>query len=27
MRNVKVRYKACDPEGACSRGIITIVLR
>ena len=27
MRNVKLRYKACDPEGACSTGIITVVLR
>ena len=27
MRNVKVRYKVCDPKGACSTGIITIVLR
>lgn len=24
---VKVRYKACDPEGACSIGVITVVLR
>ena len=25
--NVKLRYKACDPEGACSIGVITVVLR
>jgi hypothetical protein len=24
---VKVRYKACDPKGACSIGVITVVLR
>ena len=24
---VKLRYRACDPEGACSTGVITVVLR